>query len=126
MKQILVIFLGGGFGALSRFGLSKVLAEHAGTLFPVGTFTINVFGSFVMGFLFGFFDRMLVPSDLRAFLTIGFLGAFTTFSTYALESVRLMQGGQWRMALINIALTNGAGLAALLFGFFISTVMNMK
>lgn len=126
MKQILVIFLGGGFGALSRFGLSKVISEHAGALFPVGTLTINVLGSLVMGFLFGFFDRMFVPSDLRAFLTIGFLGAFTTFSTYALESVRLMQGGQWRMALTNIALTNGAGLAALLIGFYISTVINVK
>jgi CrcB protein len=83
MKEILFISIGGFFGAIGRFVLSKKIHNSLG--FPVGTLAVNLIGAFLLGFLFG----LHVQGSLYSLLGIGFMGAFTTFSTLMLEAVKL-------------------------------------
>lgn len=120
MRHLLVIALGGGAGALSRYGLSTFINQAAGTIFPAGTLFVNVAGSFVIGFCFHLFDHTMVPSDVRAFLTIGFLGAFTTFSTYSLETMNLIRDGEFKLGLMNVVMNNIFGFGLLIAGMVCS------
>jgi CrcB protein len=101
--QILAIAGGGALGALGRFGLSSGLYRLLGRDFPWGTLAVNVLGSFLMGLLFVLFlDRLAGPPELRSALLVGFLGAFTTFSTFSMETLLLVEQGFMVKALLNI------------------------
>lgn len=100
--NLLAIALGGAFGALGRYGTGSLAAGIGAGFFPWGTFIVNMAGAFVIGFLSSFFERFLVPPALRSMLMVGFLGSYTTFSTYMLESVRLLQDREYVTALINL------------------------
>lgn len=116
MSNLAGIALGGALGALARYGLDGVVSRRAGG-FPLGTFVINISGSFVIGFLFTLFaDRFQAPAWFRSTLTIGFLGAYTTFSTWSLESYRLLESGSWAAAAANVLGSVAAGLAAVYLG----------
>ena len=92
MRTTLVIGVAGAFGAVSRHLLEAAVNRHWGDDFPWGTFTVNVSGSFVLGVLIGVFaHRLNVPLWLQAGATVGFLGAYTTFSTFELETHALLQ-----------------------------------
>lgn len=101
--QILVIMLGGGLGALMRFIVSSSVTEKLGSNFPYGTLTVNVLGSFIMGFLAMFLvERMGLDPLLRLGIFVGFLGAFTTFSTFSMETLNLFEQGESLRALMNM------------------------
>ncbi len=101
--NILVIGLGGFFGAISRFIISKQMALLLGDGFPYGTLLVNVVGSFLLGFLSRYLLEHFIVSELvRVSLLIGFLGAFTTFSTFSYESIMLLQDGDFIKAGVNI------------------------
>ncbi|HMA65987.1 MAG TPA: fluoride efflux transporter CrcB [Chitinispirillaceae bacterium] len=123
MKQMLFIALGGSIGALARFGIAKFVNQISGGVFPWGTMTVNFIGLFVIGFLYELFEKTLVPSEIRLFLTVGFLGALTTFSTYGMETITLFRNGQYGAALLNIVLSNVAGLVLVVAGIFVARVM---
>lgn len=123
MRHLLIIALGGGAGALSRYGMSKIINQAAGTIFPAGTLFVNLAGSFIIGFCFHLFDNTIVPSDIRAFLTIGFLGAFTTFSTYSLETMNLIRDGEFKMGLLNIIMNNIFGFTLVIAGMVCSKLL---
>lgn len=90
-----LIAIGGAGGAVARFALDTWVSSRIAGAFPWGTLLINVSGSFVLGLLFALtIERGVLPADLRPPLMIGFLGAFTTFSTWMLESVRLVEDGR--------------------------------
>ncbi|HEX3031670.1 MAG TPA: fluoride efflux transporter CrcB [Bacillota bacterium] len=89
----LFVAVGGALGAISRFSLGKLVARLLPGVFPWGTLIINVLGSFALGVLSGMAAQGQVSEDLKYFLGIGFLGAFTTFSTFGYESVILLEGG---------------------------------
>jgi fluoride exporter len=93
----IAIALGAIPGALSRFYLTRFCVQWFGTGFPYGTFMINLSGSLLMGFISTFMlsRATTLPPELRALVTVGFLGAYTTFSTYALETDTLLQSGHW-------------------------------
>jgi CrcB protein len=99
-------------GALARFWLGGYIAAKLGTPFPWGTFVINITGAVSLGLLTGLAGRGSVSPDLRTVIGTGFLGAYTTFSTWTLETVRLMQSGSYRLALANIGLSALTGLLA--------------
>ena len=106
MKHIFYIALGGSLGAVARYVVSKNFQSLFGTIFPFGTLFVNATGSFVIGFLFNLFENTILPNDLKSFLTIGFLGAYTTFSTYSLETVNFIKDGEFRISALNILSSN--------------------
>ena len=107
--------LGGFFGALSRFLISGFVQKLLQTTFPVGTLTVNVLGSFLIGFLVLLFETLIAP-EWKAFFVTGFLGALTTFSTFSYETVVFIQEGLWIKALLNVLLNVLLCLFATLLG----------
>ena len=106
MSQILAIASGGALGAVLRFWVSTGVYSITGRSFPYGTLVVNVLGSLVMGFLYiWLLEKVAAESALRAFLVIGLLGAFTTFSTFSIETLNLMMAGQHIRALGNTLLS---------------------
>jgi CrcB protein len=109
--------LGGFFGAIARFVLSGWVAARWGQIFPWGTFIINISGSFILGFFLAFVqDRPWVHPGARLMFAVGFVGAYTTFSTYTYESLRLMMDGQFALAAFNIIGSVAVGLVAVFAG----------
>jgi len=103
MRQLLAVAVGGAAGAVMRWLMASGIQRMAGGAFPWGTLAVNALGSFLLGFLFVWLIERSSASELmRLALTVGFLGAFTTFSTYSLESIRLLQEGAFTMAFGNI------------------------
>ena len=95
MKTVLAIAVGGSLGALARYYFSIGAAKYFGTAFPWGTLLENFIGCFVMGILTALMERFWMPSaEIKAFLTIGFLGAFTTFSAFSLDFALLHERGE--------------------------------
>ncbi len=105
LKTILWVGLGGFIGANLRYAIGSWVDTHwyaAG--FPLGTFVINVSGAFVLGFLATFLSEVILSAPhTRLLLTVGLLGAYTTFSTFSFESVKLLEEGYWLQALLNMA-----------------------
>ncbi len=113
MKMLLAVAAGGALGALARYFGAGFIAKPLGLDFPVGILTINVIGSFLMGALVETSALVWSPSpELRAFLAVGFLGAFTTFSTFSMEAVLLHQKGESLAAILYVTLSVGLSLAA--------------
>lgn len=98
--QLMAVALGGAGGAVCRWLLASSIQRMAGGAFPWGTFVVNALGSFLLGFLFiWLIERSSMGELLRMAITIGFLGAFTTFSTFSVESIRLLEEGAFSLAL---------------------------
>jgi CrcB protein len=116
MRTGFAIALAGAAGALARWGLNSWFGPRFPS-FPMGTLVINVTGSFVIGLLFvGLVERGVGSDTLRLALLTGFLGAYTTFSTFSLETFRLLEQGELRAAITNIVLSVALGLVAVWVG----------
>jgi CrcB protein len=110
------IALAGALGALARYGLDGLVATRSGG-FPWGTFVVNISGSFVLGLAFTLLtERYRVDPWIRSGITIGLLGAYTTFSTLSLETFRLFEDGAYGLAFANAVGSLVAGLAAVYVG----------
>ncbi len=114
---LILIGLGGFAGAIARYLVDGIVADRTGGSFPWGTLVINASGSFALGLLFALTaDRAILPAEIRGPVLIGFLGAYTTFSTYMLESWRLAESGAITLALANLAGSTIVGLVAVVIG----------
>jgi CrcB protein len=103
MIKYLAVFLGGGLGAVGRYGVQGFVYRIFPLLFPLGTFLVNVSGSFLIGFLMvASEERFLVNPSVRLFLTIGILGGYTTFSSFSYETIALLRDGQLLYGGLNI------------------------
>jgi CrcB protein len=117
VKQILAIALGGAMGALLRYWASTGIYALVGRTFPYGTLVVNVAGSLLMGFLYVLLvERLAMSVEWRAALLIGVLGAFTTFSTFSMETFALFEDGERLKALMNILLSVTLCLVAVWLG----------
>ena len=113
MRIVLAVGVASALGGLARYALGGVIANRSSGGFPWETFIVNITGAFVLGFLFTLFsDRFVVSPWLRTALLVGFLGSYTTFSTWTLESYRLLEDGAQAYALANLFGSLAAGLLA--------------
>lgn len=116
MGTLLAIGLGGFIGAICRFVLAKQVDFWMASEFPFGTLTVNALGSFILGFLTRFFgDHMILPDAVRIGITVGFLGALTTFSTFSGQTFLMLENGEFLKMSINV-LSNVA-ICLILCGF---------
>ena len=120
MDKFLIISVGAILGANARYWLGGWAAERFGTTFPYGTLIINVSGSLILGFFITLItERFLVDPRWRLFVAIGFLGAYTTFSTYTYESVNLIMSGQVWLGLLDLFGSSIIGAAAVMAGILL-------
>ena len=113
--MLFAIALGGAAGSVARYGVGTFFGRDDGA-FPIGTLIVNIAGSLLLGFLVRYFTGSTMSNELRAGLTIGFCGGFTTFSTFSLETVRLIDSGSWQRAAVYILASVVLSLAALALG----------
>ncbi len=118
MDKLIWIAFAGALGSLARYGVATYVQNRSDTTFPWGVFTANMIGSFLFGLIWAFSeDREWVSEDMRAFAFAGFLGAFTTFSTFAFDNVQLARTSNWQFFAMNILLTNIVGISLAFAGF---------
>jgi fluoride exporter len=111
-----LLALGGAAGALARYGLATAIARRAGGSFPAGTLVVNVLGAFLLGVVVTGLATSPLRVQLAALLAVGFLGDFTTFSTFAYESVMLAREREWSRVAWYLAASLGFGVAAVTAG----------
>ena len=126
--QYLYVFLGGGLGAVCRYLATTAIGARFGMMFPFGTLFVNTLGSFLMALIMGFLLTMakannLLTEPLRLLLTVGFLGGFTTFSSFSMETLTLLRSGSIVLAISNIAANVVLGLIAAILGLCLATIM---
>jgi len=115
--MIWYIAFGSALGGAARYLLGGLIQRLAGSAFPLGTLIINVTGSFLLGFLYRYSaDSAVISPEIRAMLTIGVCGGYTTFSTFSWESVRLLEDGEIGKAATYLALSVGVSLGAVVLG----------
>ena len=115
--EIIYIALAGALGALARYYVGGLAQRGLGTAFPYGTLIANLVGSFVIGFIMQVgLDTDLIPKTARVAVTIGFLGAFTTFSTFSYETLGYLKDGAWISGILNVIANVIPGIASVLLG----------
>lgn len=121
--KLVGIAAAGGLGALARYGLALGVQRLAGSGFPVGTFAVNMLGCFAFGLVFGVLERSLLPPALRPVVLTGFMGAFTTFSTFAFESHALLRSGQVFWAAANLGGQVVLGVLGVALGLAVARIL---
>jgi CrcB protein len=117
IQKLAWLALAGALGTLARYGLAGLVQRLSGGSFPWGTLIVNLLGCFLAGLLWGMFEKRGVVTALpRTVLLVGFLGAFTTFSTMTLETTEMLRASELVYATANLTLQNGIGLAAIFAG----------
>jgi len=120
---VLVVAAGGAIGAVSRYLASGWVQDLTGEFFPWGTFAVNVAGSLAIGFTLVWLQATLSSAELRQLVTIGFLGSFTTFSTFSYETVAMLRDGEWWRAGGYVAGSVALGLLAVIAGMALASTL---
>ena len=115
---VAAVLVAGAVGAVLRYALSRALPVRPGHL-PGGILIVNVVGSALAGALIGLAERAALDGDLRLVLVTGFCGGLTTFSTWSVETIELVDGGRWRAAILNVVMTLVLGIAAAVGGYLL-------
>jgi fluoride exporter len=123
-QRLLLLMIAGAAGTLCRYGLSGLVQSATGARFPWGTLAVNLTGCLLAGLAFGLFEsRWGLSGEARIIVFIGFLGAFSTFSGFMLETTELARDAQWLSAAANLVLQNGLGAVALYGGLVASRLI---
>ena len=129
LKAYFAVMCGGAFGTAMRFWLSGFLSSRYGETFPVGTLVVNITGCFVIG-LFNTLtgpDGAIITSSLtRQVVMIGILGGYTTFSSFSLQTLNLLQGGEWFRACMNIFLSVLMCIVGVFLGHLLASILNQR
>jgi CrcB protein len=124
LRTLVTIAIAGALGALARYGLDGLVSRRLSSPFPWGTFAVNVSGAFVLGFAMTLMTEQLTTAPwVRSALTIGLLGAYTTFSTLSYETYRLLEDGALGLAAANVLGSAAAGLLAVYLGVVVGRVL---
>lgn len=125
LTNAMLVFLGGGLGAVSRYMVTTFMGNHIPGDFPFGTFTANILGSFLMGFIMFYFTNksLPVPEHFRLLLLVGFMGGFTTFSSFSMETFSMFQAQQILSPLLNVVGNVCLGLIAVLMGMYMANTL---
>lgn len=129
MQNAGLVFLGGGLGAVCRYLVTTQVGARFGTMFPWGTLSVNLLGSLLMGWILGLILLLTertgsgLGEAVRLLLTVGFLGGFTTFSSFSMETLTLLRGGSLFYALANIGMNVILGLLAAWLGLALSRLL---
>ena len=124
LEKFILVFMGGGLGAFARYVLAGWVQQSSGNGFPWGTLAVNVGGSLLIGLVMSLSSRMLwITPQLRLLLATGFLGGFTTFSTFSYETFSLVQDGELAFAGFNVVFTVMACLAGTWAGIAVGRVL---
>ena len=125
LAQFLFISIGGALGALARFGLGKLAQQMLTSGFPWGTIAVNLLGSLLFGVIWTLTDKYAatVPPHTRTLMLTGFMGAFTTFSTFMFDTATLLQEARWLAAFGNVSLQLALGLLAVFTGLAIGRAL---
>ena len=117
LDRILLVAVGGAIGSVLRYATTLLAIHWFGDQFPYGTMIVNLVGAFVIGFVNQVaVETLLIPEEIRIFITTGMMGGLTTYSTFSYETVRLMETGAWTSAWLNVVVTTGAALALCVLG----------
>jgi CrcB protein len=122
LLKYLVVGVGGFLGAIARYAVATYIGGRYGVRFPYGTFVINMSGCLLVGFVVALLARTTASQYWRYFIPIGFIGAYTTFSTFEYETLRAVQDGQVATGLLNVALSVVVGFVAVWVGAAIGRV----
>lgn len=117
------IAIGGAAGALARYGLGGWIQDRAGFGFPWGTLVVNVLGCLLIGFALRYLEAVRITAEVRGLVTVGILGAFTTFSTFSYETVALLEDGAWGRALAYSLGSVALGIVAVYLGISVSRLL---
>ena len=120
MIRIIYIAVGGAIGAVLRYWVSGIAYSILGTTFPYGTLSVNVIGSFFIGIFFELLEETALSPDIRMLIFVGIFGAFTTFSSFSLETINLFRDGEIWLGSWNIILNNTLGIGSAIIGIFIA------
>ena len=123
MSNLIFIAIGGAAGALLRYSVSGFVHNYANGAFPWGTLVVNLSGCLAIGFLWQMFENLSFSPHMRSFIFIGILGAYTTFSTYGLETFNLLREKELSYALLNILGSNILGLGMVFLGFIAARLL---
>ena len=124
MKQLLLVGFGGFIGSIARFFVSKLNLHWNLLSIPMGTLTVNILGSLIIGFIVGVSSKSeIITPGFRLFLMVGVCGGFTTFSSFTLENMTLMQNGQFASVLIYTGLSIFFGFLAVYLGYISSNLL---
>ena len=119
--RILLLVVFGCAGTLARYALQGLVQYRTETPFPTGTLTVNLLGCFLLGGIGQFsLERLIIPPDWRIAITVGFFGAFTTFSSFSWETVQMLQDGEWARAILYVSVSVVGGLLLALAGIRIA------
>jgi CrcB protein len=124
LQRIVFIGVAGLFGTLARYGLSGLVARRFGETFPTGTLVVNVVGCFFAGALVYLLqERFVVNPEIRIATMIGFLGGFTTFSSFGLQTFTLLKDGEFGFAALNVVASNVLGLLTVWAGYTVAKLL---
>jgi CrcB protein len=125
MRSYFLVAIGAACGGTLRYWITGLVQRLVPFGLPLGTLTVNVLGSFALGFLIFYFDTLeLLPPPAKLILTVGFCGGFTTFSTFSFETINLLRDSEYFMAIVNIGLNVFLTLAAVVLSYYAAKTLN--
>lgn len=127
VQKIIYLGIAGAFGTVFRFTLSSAVQRFSGLDFPIGTWVVNILGCFIAGVLWTIFENKVhLPEEIRFVVLIGFIGAFTTFATFIMESQLLLQESKMLLLFVNLISQNIVGLIMLYLGMMVGKMQFLQ